>query len=157
MNRLMPAVFLCFAISACGDKEQTDTASSGDADTDTDTDVDADTDSDTDADTTPTDPTFTNVWTAVLEPKCAICHSSGSGGLSMPDQATTYQNLVDVASVGSPSATRVVAGDSAASYIIHKLDDASDIVGSKMPLSGSVTAGQVDLIRAWIDAGAADD
>ena len=158
MTRFLLTSLTITWLGACGDKEETDTGTTdGDADTDADTDTDVDSDTDADTDTAPLEPTFSNVWSEVLNPTCVSCHGGGSGGLSMPDQATAYDNLVGVASVGSPSDIRVVAGDSDASYLIHKLEGATDIAGSKMPLSGSVSADHIQLIRDWIDAGAADD
>ena len=47
-------------------------------------------------------------------------------------------------------------GDPDASYLIHKLEGASDITGLRMPRNGPpfLTAGQILVIRRWIEVGA---
>ncbi|MBA2321873.1 MAG: hypothetical protein H0V89_12055 [Deltaproteobacteria bacterium] len=143
MTRTLAAALSLLVLYACGDK---------DTDTGTDTDTDG---GDTDA---PADEaTFSRVWAEVIDPVCVQCHGTGSGGLFMPDQPTAYDSLVDMPSVGSPDDIRVVPGSADDSYIIHKLEGASDIVGSQMPLSDSVTDEQIQLVRDWIDAGALND
>ena len=72
------------------------------------------------------------------------------------DHDAAYQNLVGVASAGKPGAVRVVAGDAEDSYIVHKLEGRSDIVGQRMPRTSGpfLTEGQISIIRRWIDQGA---
>jgi hypothetical protein len=67
-----------------------------------------------------------------------------------------YSQLVGVASTGKPGATRVVAGDAENSYLIHKLEGRSDIVGQRMPRTSGpfLTEGQILIIRRWINQGA---
>jgi hypothetical protein len=50
----------------------------------------------------------------------------------------------------------VIAGNASGSYLIQKLEGASDIVGLRMPRNGPpfLTAAQIDLIRQWINNGA---
>ena len=46
-------------------------------------------------------------------------------------------------------------GDANGSYLIHKLEGRSDIVGSRMPLGGPFLAqADIDVIRTWIAQGA---
>ena len=63
---------------------------------------------------------------------------------------------VGVASVGKPGAVRVVPSDAENSYLVHKLEGRSDIVGQRMPRTAGpfLTEGQVSIIRRWIDQGA---
>ena len=69
-----------------------------------------------------------------------------------------YANLVNVASRGKAGAVRVIPGDAANSYLIHKLDGRSGIVGLRMPTSGPyLTAGQMAVIQRWIELGARRD
>jgi hypothetical protein len=127
-------------------------------------------------------PTFTNVYSSVISARCISCHKPTSSGvtvglLDMSTQAAAYTNLVGVAAQGigagtsgvtcgsvTPSLVRVVPSNSSASLIFNKVH--SKLVGvlapcgSPMPLSSSapaLTAAQVDLIAAWIDAGAQND
>ena len=57
---------------------------------------------------------------------------------------------------GKPSATRVIAGDAANSYMVQKLEGAADIVGERMPRGNGpfLTEGQMLVIRQWIKDGA---
>ncbi|MCB9544147.1 MAG: hypothetical protein H6703_17090, partial [Myxococcales bacterium] len=52
-----------------------------------------------------------------------------------------------------PGMDRVAPGDPAGSYLMAKLS-ANPPVGSRMPLGGALTAGELSLIRGWIAAGA---
>jgi hypothetical protein len=67
-----------------------------------------------------------------------------------------YAQLVGVASVQKPGAVRVIPGDADNSYLVHKLDGRSDIVGQRMPRNAGpfLTEGQMLIIRRWIDQGA---
>jgi hypothetical protein len=63
---------------------------------------------------------------------------------------------VNVASRGKPGAIRVIPNDPDNSYLVHKLEGAPDIAGSRMPRNSSVflTDGQMLVIRRWIQLGA---
>jgi len=124
-------------------------------------------------------PTFTNVYADIIGVRCIGCHRPGGGGftvgmLDMSSQATAYGNLVGVNAMGvgagtsgvtcasvTPPLVRVTPGDSANSLIFNKTH--SKLVGvlapcgSPMPLPATatpLTAAEVDLIAAWINAGA---
>lgn len=76
-------------------------------------------------------------------------------GLSL-DHDVAYQSLVGVPSVGKPGAVRVIPSDAENSYMVHKLEGRSDIVGQRMPRTAGpfLTEGQIRIIRRWIDQGA---
>ena len=113
------------------------------------------------------DPTFSSIQENIFESSdpsgraaCIQCHTRQGGripplGLSL-DHDVAYQNLVGVASVGKPGAVRVIPGDAENSYIVHKLEGRSDIVGMRMPRTAGpfLTEGQIRIIRRWIDQGA---
>jgi hypothetical protein len=89
---------------------------------------------------------------------CVTCHTSAgrvpAAGLSL-DAAVAYSNLVSVRSVEKPALFRVAPNDPDGSYIIHKLEGRSDIVGLRMPLMGPfLSQGQMTVIRRWIELGA---
>jgi len=125
------------------------------------------------------DPTFTNVYANIIGARCIGCHRPGGGGvnvgmLDMSTPSAAYANLVGVTAKGigagtsgvtcaslTPPAVRVVAGDSASSLIfdkVHsKLVGGQPPCGSPMPLPAAaapLTAAEVALIAAWVDAGA---
>ncbi len=94
------------------------------------------------------------VW-PILSAGCS-CHKGGSpGSLSLPDEATSYTNLVGKASTGCATLKLVEAGDAAKSYLVQKLEGSgSCFTGDKMPKGGSLTAAQITAIKGWITAGA---
>lgn len=93
---------------------------------------------------------------------CTQCHNAGNrnnaAGLSLADGAA-YAELVNVASSRKAGAVRVVPGNPDASYLIHKLEGRADIVGQRMPRTGGpyLTAGQLSILRRWIELGAKND
>jgi hypothetical protein len=128
------------------------------------------------------DPTFTNVFSTILTQRCANCHRPGSGGvtvgqLDLSTPAVAYAALVGVNASGTgagtsgitcaslnPPQVRVVASDSAHSLLINKLQTKINgtlaACGSPMPLPAAgapLRQSEVNLISAWIDAGAPND
>jgi hypothetical protein len=125
-------------------------------------------------------PTFTNVYNSIISQRCVSCHRPGGGGfnvgrLDMSTADAAFANLVGVAAQGTGAGTsgvacgtagltRVVAGDAANSLIFNKTNSKLQGVlapcGSPMPTpagASPLTAGQVELIRNWITAGALND
>ena len=110
-------------------------------------------------------PTFSSIQAEIFEagdssgrPACINCHTGALArfisGLDLSHNVA-YANLVNVASRGKAGATRVIPGDPTNSYLIHKLEGAADIVGARMPNGGPyLTAGQIAVIRRWIEKGA---
>jgi hypothetical protein len=112
------------------------------------------------------EPTFTSIQRLIFEnadsagrEACVNCHTNIAGtpgGNLTLSNALAYDQLVNVPSVGRPGVMRVRPGDPEASYLIHKLEGRSTIEGLRMPLNPPfLTAGQVDVIRRWIQNGAA--
>jgi hypothetical protein len=91
---------------------------------------------------------------------CITCHVTGGPGGFMPlTEGVSYGNLVNRVSTAKPGAVRVIPGDAANSYLIHKLEGAPDIVGQRMPRTGGpyLTEGQIRIIEEWIRRGANND
>lgn len=124
-------------------------------------------------------PTFTNVYATILGVRCTGCHRPGAGGvtvgmLDMSTPAVAYSSLVGVNAAGigagtsgitcasvMPPLVRVIPTDSVNSLLFNKVH--SKLVatpaacGSPMPLPATATPlkqAEVDLLAAWIDAGA---
>jgi len=93
---------------------------------------------------------------------CTQCHNPGNrnsaAGMSLAE-GTAYSELVGVPSSRKAGAVRVIPGDPNGSYLIHKLEGRSDIVGQRMPRTGGpyLTEGQIRIIRRWIELGARND
>jgi hypothetical protein len=92
---------------------------------------------------------------------CVNCHTSvgrvPAAGLDLTGNA--HARLVGVSSVQRPGVLRVAPGDPDNSYIVHKLEGRSDIVGGRMPRGAGpfLTDGQMLVIRRWIAEGAANN
>ena len=92
---------------------------------------------------------------------CVNCHTAvgrvPAGGLDLT--GNSHARLVGVSSVQRPGVLRVVPGDPDNSYIVHKLEGRSDIVGGRMPRGTGpfLTDGQMLVIRRWIADGAANN
>lgn len=108
-------------------------------------------------DVPPPDPVLGDVVRGVFAPACTPCHTDRvSGGLSLLDRPGLHDTLL-APSVQAPTIARVVPGDTEASYLWLKLVDRHEEaggIGERMPLSGSLTAAQLDLVERWIAAGA---
>jgi hypothetical protein len=93
---------------------------------------------------------------------CINCHTDNgrtpAGGLVLLE-GRSYQALVSQPSRFKTGAIFVVPGDPDASYMVHKLEGAADIVGSRMPRGTGpfLTSGQMQIIRRWIELGAKND
>jgi hypothetical protein len=110
------------------------------------------------------EPTFSSIQQNIFNnsdasgrPACTSCHNAvGSrfNGLDLT-AAVSYSNLVNVQSRFKPGAVRVIPGDAENSYLIHKQEGRSTIAGVRMPLNGPyLEAGQILVIRRWIETGA---
>ena len=111
-------------------------------------------------------PTFSSIQQtlfSVTDPSgrlaCVQCHSD-EGRVPASNlvllAGRSYQQLVGRASTSKPGATLVIPGDPDNSYLVKKLEGASDIIGLRMPRNTGpfLTEGQMRVIRRWIAEGA---
>lgn len=115
-------------------------------------------------------PTFSSIQRNILtatdssgRAACNSCHTTAGGrvppaGMDL-GSPSAHAQLVNAASTFNAGAIRVVPGDPEKSYLIHKLEGRSGIVGLRMPRSGPpyLTEGQIRVIRRWIENGAPND
>jgi hypothetical protein len=104
----------------------------------------------------PNGPTLTELQTSIFTPVCAVdgCHAPpAQQGMNLT-AGNTYANTVGVDAVELPPFKRVVPNHSADSYLYMKLAGDPRILGDRMPEGGILTATELDMVRAWIDAGA---
>lgn len=88
---------------------------------------------------------------------CTNCHTGANAprGLRLDSEENSYTFLVNRTADEIPSLMRVNPGKPAESYLIKKLEGASDIVGGRMPLGGPyLSQAQIDQVRSWIANGA---
>jgi len=105
--------------------------------------------------------TFGQVQSEIFTPRCALpgCHAGSFPAQGMNLSAgVAYGNIVNVPSREKSSLDRIEPGSPSTSYMWLKVTGDPSIVGSQMPLSGGpLSQVQLDLLRAWIEAGAPND
>jgi hypothetical protein len=112
------------------------------------------------------EPTFSSIQAQIFEASdssgrraCNSCHTNvgrtPSAGLMLTHDVA-YDQIVNVASARKAGAIRVIPGDPDNSYLVHKVEGLSDIVGVRMPFSGPpyLTDGQILILKRWIALGA---
>lgn len=93
---------------------------------------------------------------------CITCHTdqgrNPSAGLNLRE-GVSFANIVGISSRARPGAIFVVPGDPDNSYLVHKLEGTPGIAGERMPRTGGpyLTAGQMLVLRTWIQRGARND
>jgi uncharacterized protein (TIGR03118 family) len=105
--------------------------------------------------------TLSQIQTSVFTPKCSGCHNGSNppngalpGSMNLT-AGNSFAALVNVASQQQAALMRVKPGDPANSYIIHKLEGAAGITGSRMPFGGPfLDQATIDQIKSWITSGA---
>lgn len=102
--------------------------------------------------------TLATVQAQVFSPRCALsgCHAGMGAPFGLDLSAgLTEGNTVGVASGEAPAFLRVEPGNPDDSYLYMKVTGDARITGDAMPASGGpLSAGQLSLIRAWIEQGA---
>ncbi len=98
-----------------------------------------------------------DVWDPIFSPNCS-CHQSGSQGSFMmgTDAAAAFTAIINVPSVNSPL-MYVVPGESANSYIFHKVNNThidAGGAGLRMPFGGMLSEDEIATVKDWIDGGA---
>lgn len=115
--------------------------------------------------TTPTpvaiEATLASIQTNLFTPSCATssCHSSANqaGGLSLAD-GESFGELVGVDAQIAPTKKRVFAGNPTTSFIIQKLEDGqAGNEGDRMPPGSAIGQATIDVVRQWIQDGAANN
>jgi len=85
------------------------------------------------------------------------CHGGGNPQRGLSLVSPTYANLVNKPATEVPGRMRVVPGDAEASYLYEKLTRPRPAMGTQMPPGQPLDVDKVELVRAWIAAGAQDD
>lgn len=95
----------------------------------------------------------------IFSNNCALsgCHiPGGAAPMALRNSTESFNNLVNVNSTEKPSLLRVAPGDPDNSYLVHKIEGRSDIVGGRMPLGRTpLSTEEINAIREWIANGAA--
>lgn len=112
--------------------------------------------------TTPTTPptgtlttTLSSIQAELFNPSCVGHHGPSIAEADLDlSEGRSFENLVNVMST-QVGLDLVEPGDAENSYLIHKLDGRSGIVGDRMPTNGPfLTTAQIDVIEQWINDGA---
>lgn len=115
------------------------------------------------------EPKFSSIQTQIFESTdsagrraCISCHTnvgrSPAAGMNLTHDVA-YDQIVNMPSTKKTGAIRVIPGDADDSYLVHKVEGLSDIVGVRMPYSGPpyLTDGQILILKRWIALGAPRD
>lgn len=111
--------------------------------------------------TTPPGPSFKARIQPIFTSYCQSCHNTGSGTGYEQTQlslaaAVAYASIVNVKAKQSDDVgrtiMRVMPYYSDSSYLYMKITNPP--FGVKMPMNGTLTQAQIDLIKQWIDGGA---
>jgi hypothetical protein len=103
--------------------------------------------------------TLAQLQSTIFTPICSGCHTGGGSSLpasmNLSNAAATFAAIVGVASTEQPSVMRIAAGNPDASYLVHKIEGAAGITGSRMPLGGApLDPTLIANVRTWISEGA---
>lgn len=110
-------------------------------------------------------PTFTSIQRDILDAgdpsgrrPCVACHTSNgrvpAGGLDL-QTGDVHSRIVNGPSIRKPGAFLIVPGDPENSYIVHKVEGRPGIIGLRMPFNGPfLSAGQIQILKRWIEIGA---
>ncbi len=104
------------------------------------------------------DPSFSADIQPIFTANCALsgCHNlTAQAGLNLL-QGQAYSNLYNVSSTQVNTKKRVLPNDADNSYLVIKIEG-KQTVGSKMPLGGSLSDTNIQLIKNWINKGAKDN
>ncbi len=99
--------------------------------------------------------TLASIQANVFNPSCIVCHAGASApqGLRL-DAASSFTNLVGIASRQDSSFLRVTPGEPDLSYLIQKLEGTAS-AGQQMPLGGPpIPQSTINFVRQWITDGA---
>ena len=102
--------------------------------------------------------TLSSIQSFVFTPRCVMHHGpdDAQAGLDL-SVGRSFAALVNVPST-QVALDLVTPNDAENSYLIHKLDGRAGIVGDRMPYDAPfLTAAETDVIKAWINAGAANN
>lgn len=93
---------------------------------------------------------------AIFDDTCLSCHSAGAKSGDLDLETDPCAALVGVASAGADygGAPLVVPGDSASSVLWNKMAN-TGTYGGVMPLGSGLDQATVDIVKNWIDDGAA--
>lgn len=110
-------------------------------------------------------PTFASIQQEIFQSTdgagraaCVNCHTGRIPNINInfSSGVDAYALLVNVPSRQRPDLMLIAPGNPEASYLIHKLENRSGIIGLQMPRNGPpfLTAGQIQVIKRWIELGA---
>lgn len=108
---------------------------------------------------------FSEIYTGILKPNCAVCHPVSNAGVDFTTEDTAYTSLLGANGQGKPQLTLCAAnpvpyvtpGDPSKSYLLAKMDKSmmsGPHCDTLMPQPLGSDADAVAKVRAWIQAGA---
>jgi hypothetical protein len=106
-------------------------------------------------------PTLSSIQANIFDQSCALsnCHAGSNPrqGLDL-SAGQAYAHLVGIPSAEQPNLDRIEPNQPEASYLFLKITGNPSIAGQRMPLGRApLTAEEISVVRAWIEAGAPND
>lgn len=102
--------------------------------------------------------TLSEIEAEVFAKSCTFgaCHKGAAPAGMLNLESDTHKKLVGVMATGV-STPLVVPGDPEGSYLFEKLTASIPANGDPMPPGAPLSAAKIEMVRSWIEAGAADD
>ena len=103
--------------------------------------------------------TFTRVQSEIFTPSCAFAGCHAAPGPQQGLVLSAGQSYAAIVNVRAQQSTRlrIAPGDPDASYLVSKVKGDATITGSRMPLGGTLSPSQVQLLVDWVRRGAPND
>lgn len=101
-------------------------------------------------------PTLAEIEQRVFSRSCTFdpCHGGSNPQQGLSLVSPTHDALVGRPAMQVPGRMRVVPGDPAASYLFEKISQDRPAMGQRMPPLQPLDPERIELVRAWIAAGA---
>mgnify|MGYP001792414377 CR=1 FL=1 len=108
--------------------------------------------------TLPENVTLSGLVQPIFDANCVGCHSGGApaGGLNL-STGVTHGAVVDVPSTGVPTMDLIDPGNAETSYLLEKVVGTATVGAIMPPNAAPLSATDIALIVAWVEAGALDD
>lgn len=99
--------------------------------------------------------TLSSIQAQIFSSRCYQCHGSNRREQNLDLQNNAHANIVSRPSGQRPAVMLVAPGNPDQSYLVHKVEGQSTIMGQRMPAGGAaLSATEITTIRQWIANGA---
>jgi hypothetical protein len=86
----------------------------------------------------------------IIRKHCAICHTGQRPPKGLSLIPAKIASAIDAPSAEVPTLSIIDTANPEASYMLKKIEGASDITGSKMPKGRHLAEADLEVLKAWI-------